>query len=354
MARPQINTKLSDLTYKSIIDCLPCYLSIQDRSLNIIFVNQTFIRDFGEGVGKLCHQIYKGSPEKCPSCPVQKTFQDKQHHLSEETVQLSNGKVCQLIVHSAPILDIYGRIEAVIELATNVTQIKESHKELIFLGQSLAFVSHGIKNILEGLEGGAYVVEEGIQSRDMKLAGKGWAIVKKNIIDISSVVQNILYASKRRTLRLQNVSPGDLVREVVERYREKAAASGVELAVQVNPALPATSLDASSVRKLLNNLVLNALEACEKEAHKVPRRVTVRADTYDKWHFQFEVADNGIGMDETTRRNIFKEFFSTKGSEGTGLGLAVVEKVVKEHGGKIEVLTQPGEGSTFRVILKKR
>lgn len=345
---------LYDLSYRSIIDFLPCYLSVQNRSLHIMFTNQAFKNDFGDGIGKPCHQVYKGSLERCPDCPVQKTFLDKQSHLSEETVQLSDGQVCQMIVQSAPILDVSGNVTAVIELAYNVTKLKEEQKELMLLGQSIAVLSHGIKNILEGLEGGAYVVDEGIKTKDMRLLAKGWQIVKKNIQEISTVVKNILYTSKKRSLILRKVSPIDLATEVKERYQEKATAEGIDLRFVFNPDFTETTLDPSSIRKMLNNLVLNAMEACGRDAEKKDHFVEIRADFYDKWHFMFEVADNGIGMDSATRKDIFKEFFSTKGSEGTGLGLAVVDKVVTEHGGKIEVTSSPGKGSTFRVILRKR
>ncbi len=345
---------LSDLSYRSIIDFLPCYLTVQDRSLHIMFANQAFKNDFGDGVGKPCHQVYKGSLERCPACPVQKTILDKQSHLSEETVQLSDGQVCRLIVQSAPILDIFGNVTAVIELAYNVTKLKEDHRELMLLGQSIALLSHGIKNILEGLEGGAYVVDEGIKTQDMRLLTRGWGIVKKNIQEISTTVQNILYTSKKRSLNLQKISPIALAGEVKERYEEKATAKRIDLRVSCHPELTETTLDPSSIRKMLNNLVLNAMEACGRDTEKKDHFVEIRADFYDKWHFMFEVVDNGVGMDAATRKEIFKEFFSTKGSEGTGLGLAVVDKVVTEHGGKIEVISNPGQGSTFRVILRKR
>ena len=73
---------------------------------------------------------------------------------------------------------------------------------------------------------------------------------------------------------------------------------------------------------------------------------------FDDEHFMFAITDNGTGIDKRTQRNIFEEFFSTKGSAGTGLGLAVVEKVVNKHGGRIEVTSTPGNGTKFRVILK--
>ena len=80
--------------------------------------------------------------------------------------------------------------------------------------------------------------------------------------------------------------------------------------------------------------------------------VSVKTDFYDDDHFMFEITDNGIGMDQVTRQNIFEEFFSTKGSGGTGLGLAVVEKIVDKHGGMIEVTSTPGKGTKFKTIFK--
>jgi signal transduction histidine kinase len=335
-----------------IIDHLPCYVSIQDRDLRILFVNENFKQDFGDGTGKLCHTVYKGSPDICPNCPVRKAFQDKRVHITEETVQLSNGKICQIFIQASPILDDAGKVTAVIEMATNITRIKLDRKELITLGQSIALLSHGIKNILEGLQGGAYVVDEAFKDGDLDLAQKGWRIVNKNIFDITDVVQNILYSSKNRPLKYETVSPGELLLDSVQLFQEKAAAMDIQLEQQVNPAVPAVRLDAASIRRMLHNLLWNALEACNIDKEKDEHTVIVKSDFFGDNHFVFEIADNGVGMDKATRRNILEEFFSTKGSAGTGLGLAVVEKVVNKHGGRIEVDSAPGKGSSFKIIFE--
>jgi nitrogen-specific signal transduction histidine kinase len=352
--RPDNSGIIVDLGFRAILDLLPCYLSIQNRSLQILFTNENFRKDFGEGVGKLCHMAYKGTSEICKSCPVQKSFKDRKVHISEEDVQLSNGKTAQVVVYSAPILDVSGNVAAVIEMSTNITQVKEIQKELTFLGQSLAILSHDIKNILEGLQGGAYVVDEGIKDGDMALAGKGWDIVKRNIGEISTIAQNILYSSKKRDPKYQKVSPEEMVKDVVGLFFEKSMALGIQLKHRSNPALPVVNLDPTNIRRMLHNLVWNALEACKKDKEKQSHSVVVRSDFHDRFHFKFEVEDNGVGMDEDGQENIFKEFFSTKGSEGTGLGLLVVDKIVKEHDGWVEVLTAPGKGTTFRVILRMR
>jgi signal transduction histidine kinase len=225
-------------------------------------------------------------------------------------------------------------------------------KELITLGQSIALLSHGIKNILEGLQGGAYVVDQGFKDGDLELAQKGWGIVNKNIFDITDVVQNILYSSKNRPLKYESVRPGEIMEDSVQLFREKAAAMNIQLEQQINPGVPEVRLDAASIRRMLHNLLWNALEACHQDRAKNKHTVIAKSDHFDENHFLFEVTDNGIGMDNSTRRSILEEFFSTKGSGGTGLGLAVVEKVVNKHGGRIEVNSAPETGTTFRIILK--
>jgi signal transduction histidine kinase len=339
-----------DLT--QIIDLLPCYVTIQDRDFNIIFANRLFRSDFGEAAGHSCYTAYKGLQEICPNCPVKKTFNDKRPHLNEETVQLASGKICQILIQTSPILDSNDDVVAVIEMSTNITAIKKSQKELKMLGQSIALLSHGIKNILEGLEGGAYVVDEGFKDNDLTLARKGWNIVNKNIFEITDVVKNILYSSKNRPLKYETVSPGRLVKDSIELFKEKAAGMHIRLKAQINPHVPEVQMDIASARQMLNNLIWNGLQACLNDKEKKKHYVSIKTDLYDDDHFLFEIADNGVGMDQSTRHNIFEEFFSTKGSSGTGLGLAVVEKVVNKHGGRVEVDSAVGRGSRFTIIFK--
>ena len=339
------------LDISQIIDLLPCYITIQDRNFHIVFSNRQFKADFGDAAGRFCYTVYKDSKRVCPNCPVQKTFRDKLGHVKEETVQLSNGRICQILIQTTPIFSDDGEVAAVIEMSTNITEIKKSQKELKMLGQSITLLSHGIKNILEGLEGGAYVVDAGFKDDDLPLAKKGWNIVNKNIFEITDVVKNILYSSKNRPLKYETVSPGQLVRDSIALFKEKASGFNIQLIEQINPNLASVQLDIASIRQMLNNLIWNGLQACLNNKQERQHVVAISTDRYDDQHFQFEVADNGVGMDQDTQRNIFEEFFSTKGSSGTGLGLAVVEKVVNKHGGRIEINSTIGKGSRFTVIL---
>jgi signal transduction histidine kinase len=289
---------LLDLGYRGIIDLLPCYLSIQDRAMNILFANENFRKDFGEGVGRPCHVVYKGSNDICSACPVRKSFKDKQVHVSEEHVRLSDGELAQLIVYSVPVQDMLGNVEAVMEMSTNITKVKKLQKELTFLGQSIAVLSHDMKNMLEGLNGGSYVIEEGLKDGDLNLVNRGWDIVKRNIGEISNIAQNILYSSKKRDIECHKVSPGEIIRDVVRLFREKAAAMNIRLECFSNPALPPVNLDPASMRRVLSNLIWNGMEACKQDKSKDYHSVMVRAGFHDRFCCMFEVEDDGIGMDQ--------------------------------------------------------
>jgi signal transduction histidine kinase len=350
MEEKTYNTLL-DLGYKAILDLLPCYLSVQDRSFNVLQSNQAFRNDFGDAIGKKCHEVYKKSAVRCSACPVWETFQDKKIHMGEETVRLAGGEIVQLIVYSSPVLDALGNVVAVVELSTDISRVKELQKELTYLGQSVATLSHDIKNILEGLQGGAYVVDEALKDSDQELMKKGWSVVKKNIQEISKLVQNILYSSKKRKPAYEAVALEEMLMETVGFFYEKAQLIDCRLRAQVNPTLSVVHVDPGATRRMLVNLISNALEACSRDKGKVTHTISVRADHYDAHHFMVEVEDDGIGMDDSTCEEVFSQFFSTKGTDGTGLGLLVVHEIVKEHGGRIEVLSAPAKGSTFRIVF---
>ena len=108
--------------------------------------------------------------------------------------------------------------------------------------------------------------------------------------------------------------------------------------------------DPGALEQVLVNLLINAGQATEKDGSWVRLKVR-RADTCGG-HVVIEVSDNGCGMDEETRGRVFEPFFSTKApGSGTGLGLFVAHNLIEELGGRIEVESEPGEGSTFRIIL---
>jgi PAS domain S-box-containing protein len=234
---------------------------------------------------------------------------------------------------------------------------KQASDRLAVVGQTVAGLAHGIKNILQGLEGGVFVVETAVEDDDRALLARGWGMVQNNIERISSLVQDLLSYSKERAPQCEETDPNVLAEEVCALYDVKAAEKSIRIERRFDPnagKLFKVFLDQRGIHTCLSNLVANALDACEVDRKEVQHEIVVKTEHDPDGNLIFEVSDNGIGMNEDTKRKIFGSFFSTKGSRGTGLGLLVTSKIVMEHGGEISFDSEAGVGTTFAIKLPAR
>ncbi|MFH1863189.1 MAG: PAS domain-containing sensor histidine kinase [bacterium] len=338
--------------YHLLFEEVPCYISIQDRDLRILDANRMFREDFGSVYGSKCHEVYKRRSEECFPCTVQQTFRDGQLHVHEEVVTSRDGKPINVLVHSAPIRNAEGRITSVMEMSTNITKIRELQSQLTSLGLLISSISHGLKGLINGLDGGIYLVNNGLQKGDDARVKKGWEIVLRNVSRIRSMVLDILYYAKDREPNWEMQSASDLTNEVFGVVESKAVEFDVELQREVAADVGEFEADTKAVRTLLINLLENSLDACrldkKKEHHCVKISCMGNLD-----HVRFSIEDNGIGMDRETREKAFSLFFSSKGAEGTGLGLFIANKIAQAHGGSITLESEPGEGTRFIVTLPR-
>jgi len=338
-----------------LFDVVPCYISVQDRDMRIVESNRLFKEDFGECTGSTCHHAYKGRESICLDCPVEKTFQDGKVHSSEEVVITQDCEHADVVVYSAPILDDDGEPTLVMEVSTNVTEFKREH-QLAMMGLAVAGMAHRIKNILMGLEGGIFVLNTGVETDDGETIDQGWEMVGRNVEKISRMVKDLLYCSKGRIPAVEDdVSPTEIVREVYELYRPRTAGEGIELALEVEDGVSAGTFDPEAILNMVVNLTTNAVDACrfDPAGPDKEHRITLRCRQREVGDTVIEVQDNGGGIPEDVCDKVFKGFFSTKGTEGTGLGLLVVQKVAEEHGGAVTFASQQGEGTTFTVVLPR-
>ncbi len=353
-ARLRRELERSKAHFQQLFDSVPCYITVQDRSFRIIESNDWFRRDFGDAVGRHCHEVYKGRDRICDGCPVERTLADGEVHFSEETVTTGGGEEISLIVYSMPIRDEDGEISAVMEVATNITEVKQLQRRLAMVGLAVSEMAHRIKNILMGLEGGIYVVNTGLESGDQALVDEGWKMVERNVERVSRITRDLLRASKDRTPRPEpDVCPAEIARDVYALFVQRAAADRIELELDVDAEPFFGNFDPSGLHNLLSNLVSNAIDACrfDPQAEAKRHRVRIGCHRAEPDGVLFEVSDNGAGMPEETSERIFERFFSTKGLHGTGLGLLVVQQIVEEHRGKIHISTEEGKGTTFRIVL---
>lgn len=231
---------------------------------------------------------------------------------------------------------------------------KQASDRLAVIGQTVAGLAHGIKNIIQGLEGGVYVVETAIEDKDSKLMDRGWNMVKNNINRIGDLVKDLLTYSKERTPEYEATDPNALAEEVCTLFEIKANEKSIVIERQFDLSLGKLTqvfLDQRGIHTCLSNLISNAIDACEADKKKSEHKIVVR--TYDdkEGGVIFEVSDNGSGMTDETKRKLFSSFYSTKGSRGTGLGLLVTSKIVVEHGGEIFFESAQDVGTTFTIRL---
>jgi two-component system NtrC family sensor kinase len=222
-------------------------------------------------------------------------------------------------------------------------------ERLAAIGQTIATLSHHIKNILQGIRGGSYLVEQGLRDSDYDLVSKGWSIVDKNQDKISSLVMDMLSFSKERQPEMVPSDLNEVVRDVVELMEKRASDAGVTLRFQADLQLPNLLYDPDAMHRAILNVVTNAIDACESVADgTIDLRTEYSAS--DRWARVF-VQDNGPGIPPEDIDKIFTIFESRKGNRGTGLGLPVSQKILHEHDGRITVESEPDQGSCFCLEL---
>ncbi len=334
--------------HKELFDRVPCYLTVVNRDYRVIQSNNLFKKDFGWVTDGHCYKIFKGLEEKCVNCPVEKTFQDGESHTSEE-VWVRDGEETNIIVHTAALRDARGDIVSVLEMCTNITEVKRLQSELALLGETIAGMSHTIKNILGGLQGGVYLLDSGLERGNEDRVRNGWMMVRKNVELVSELVKGILFAAKKREPEWSLTDPGLILGDVCDLFESKARTAKVRLVRDFDGSMPSGLLDPAEIHGVLCNLVSNAIEAC-MEVEDGTCVVTVSGRLSDG-SLCIEVSDNGPGIPPEVRDKLFKKFFSTKGHKGTGLGLLLTRKVIREHGGSIRVESATGDGTTFLIEI---
>lgn len=221
-------------------------------------------------------------------------------------------------------------------------------ERLAAVGQTIASLSHHIKNILQGIRGGSYLIDEGLRNGDSDVVRKGWGIVEKNQERISGLVMDMLSYSKERKPDKRPSELNSVVDEIVQLMQARALEANVTLSLTCQPEIPEMVFDLEGLHRAVLNVVSNGIDAAEE-------RDDGRVEVTTSWDAEADrlrvlVEDNGPGIPEEKRSQIFTVFESDKGNRGTGLGLPVSQKILREHGGDILVHSELGKGSRFELV----
>ncbi|MBU1317851.1 MAG: PAS domain-containing sensor histidine kinase [candidate division Zixibacteria bacterium] len=344
--------KESQEKYRLLFEEVPCFISMQDRDLRIVEANRFHREAFGTSYGGKCYEVYKRRATECQPCIVRHTFEDGQTRTHEEVVTSRDGERMNVIVTTAPVHNADGDIETVIEMSTDITAIRQLQSKLSDVGMIISTISHDLKGLLNGMDGGIYLVDTGLKKEDQKRVSTGWEMVLRNVDRIRSTVLDILYYAKDREPILEEIVAESVVQEVFNVMKAKAKDHNISFDTQVDPSAAVFQADAKALRSMLVNLIDNSIDACRVDKKKDTHTITFKASGLDD-EVVFEVTDNGIGMDEETRQKAFTLFFSSKGSGGTGLGLFIANKIVQSHSGKIRLESEPDQGTRFVVTLPR-
>ena len=215
-------------------------------------------------------------------------------------------------------------------------------------GETVAYLSHYIKNILQGIQSGGDLVNAGLTQEQMPSLKQGWQIVQRNLDRILELTMNMLAFSKTREPKLVHNSLNKIIADAISLVQKKADERQVMLLAEIDEPFPPIPLDAAGIHQAALNIMANAIEAAPQGTGRV--NVATHFDN-EAGIADFTVSDNGPGIEQDKIEGLFEPFKSTKGQGGTGLGLAVARRVIREHHGRIVVDSKVGEGTTFRVQL---
>ncbi len=338
--------------FQRLFDAVPCAIAVVDREFNVMEANRLFRRDLGEAQASRCFELLQRRHEPCSHCVVQDTFIDGESHQTETVLVTRQGEPRNVLLQTAPLHDEAGRIAQVMEIATDITQIRALQDHLSSLGIMLGSMSHGVKGLLTSLDGGVFKVDAGLRRDDPEKVREGWPIVRDKIGRIRKMVLDILYYAKSREPELAQADVRVFAQDLRDIVSPKAAELGVHFELRCDPEPGIIELDENAMTSAMVNFLENALDACAEDKTKSRHQVVLSVGSSDEF-LRFRIEDNGIGMDEETRGKIFTLFFSSKGARGTGLGLFISSRIVEQHKGSISVESTPGQGSVIEITLPR-
>ena len=346
------------------MESLPLIVFVVDRSFHIKSSNALFKKTFGchvnfpesgddseASTAYCCHLVCRNSALPCPQCPALHTFKQGNSQQSEVNYTLSNGDQLPCLAWASPIaVDDDGTVSEAIIMATDIKKVMDIKDHLTSLGLMVGSVSHGIKGLLTGLDGGVYMLNSALKKENQDQAREGLEMVQQMTAKIKKMILDILFYAKDREVQKEPVSAGEFSFDLLKTLASRAESLSIEL----RSTLPGPDLtfmaDIGALHSALINILDNAIDACAADNTKSEHCVDLTVSS-NSGNIIFTITDNGIGMEETEMKKAFNLFQSSKGKSGTGLGLYISKHIIDQHGGSIDVSSEKSTGTSFTVVL---
>jgi signal transduction histidine kinase len=259
-------------------------------------------------------------------------------------------------------ISINSRIKTYMDDLEGLIRVKDKtideSQSLVTIGQTVAGMSHVIKNIAGGLKGSSFILEQGIENENREYLVKGWEMMKGNIDKITNLSLDLLNYAKTSRLKLKKINPNQPVLELMDLLKPRAIEKEIIFTLSPLEEEFFVLMDKDAIYNGIFNLITNAFDSFGENTKHLKnlekpdkaRQVKVSVEKETAW-IAYRVRDNGKGVDENISQSLFKEFITTKGTQGTGFGLMTTQKIIDEHKGQLFFETRKGKGSVFTIKL---
>ncbi len=326
-----------------------------DDKWRVVIFNPGAEKIFGYSKSKI---IGKTELKDLLPANIRQFFELEKKIIRQQIIIINNNGEHVPVRFSGTILQEADKMMGCVAFFQDLREIKQLEKELIHserlaaVGQTMAGMAHCIKNILHGFKGGSYLVNIGLDKNNPDKLKNGWQMVQRNIGRISDLVLDLLSYSKDRSPEPQICFPNKIAADACELLQNLAEEHEIAILQDYDLLIGEGLIDPRMLQRILLNLISNAIDACIfDETIGKSWQVSVKTALIDQQMIILEVQDNGCGMSDEVKSKLFSSFFSTKGSRGTGLGLLVTRKLIKENKGSIEVSSMVDKGTVFKVKL---
>ncbi|MCP3873349.1 MAG: response regulator [Desulfobacteraceae bacterium] len=229
-------------------------------------------------------------------------------------------------------------------------KINES-QQLVTIGQTIAGMSHAIKNIAGGLKGSTFVLEQGIDQENREYLKQGWEMMKGNIDKITKLSLDLLNYAKTTKLDFKLENPNTPAREIVQLMTHRAKEKNIVFKLTPCKRKKLVLIDCEAIHNCILNLVTNAFDSFDELLGSTRNKTVNLLVKIESNHIEYSVQDNGCGINDTLAISILNDFITTKGMNGTGFGLMTTKKIIQEHNGTINFITEMGKGSRFVIKI---
>ncbi|MGC9027912.1 MAG: PAS domain-containing protein, partial [bacterium] len=246
--------------YKTIYDEVPCYITVQDRNLQILHANKKALKDFGNILGRYCYEIYNNSHKPCYFCFIEKGTYEQKSYTNEYVIMKNDENVC-FNLKTIPVFDSHHRLTHIIEIADDITGDKKAQR-LNIVSETISGIAHNIKNVVSLMNAGSYVVDAGLLHGEQEKIKNGWLMIQKNIKRLSDTVVSLINYTKDKPYTFQPVELNKLIEDVTGSVKNRVENENIKIKLSLDKEIHTINGDEDSLYHAILNLISNAVDAC--------------------------------------------------------------------------------------------